>query len=543
MRFHLFGLANVPIRKENTYDSSVTLTWNMAKMLMDHGHQVIFYGAQDSDVPCCEQVTLVPSLPTTAADGVPKTAWHDDVKHPAWKLFQENGRAELKKRYRIGDISLLSFGWFHRFAAEESRLNCEFITGYSGMFTQYKVFPSRSWMSYLYGWLKCGDAPPWSDTVIPHYIDPNDFPLQEKKDDYLLFMGRLHPTKGPDIAIDVANQCGTRLIVAGVDSVTHDVPDWLKQRVKGSNVEFAGFVTREQRVQLLQNARALLHPVRFNEPFGLVLIEAAACGTPVVGSCNGALPEVIRQGVTGYCCHDMEEFVTAIDRVQELDPQICRQTVVDNYSLDAVYPQYLHYFERMARTLGKGWYETKGTWRGPAVVSRLDTSKPLQGVEVGVDRGELSCYLLQELPQLSLTMVDIWEAVTEDSVYFKSQDEVAKRSAEQRLADQYAAVQTTQHAADRRTLLQLPSVEAAQQFGNGTLDFVFIDADHSYESVAADIAAWAPKLKSGGLLCGHDYFGADMPNWGVGKAVKEYATQLGQSVQHDADETWFIVVP
>ena len=146
MRFHVFGLANIPTRKENTYEPFTPLIWNMAKMLHDHGHHVTFYGAAGSDAPCTDMVTIVPAdlLPgglVMEAHGTPAAAWKNDANAPTWQAFVANGRRELRARYRTGDIALISFGRYQKFVEEEARLSCEFICGYSGIFAHHKVFP------------------------------------------------------------------------------------------------------------------------------------------------------------------------------------------------------------------------------------------------------------------------------------------------------------------------------------------------------------------------------------------------------------------
>lgn len=537
MRFHLFGSANMPTCKENTREAMTPLVWNMAKMLKDHGHHVTFYGVEGSDPPCDELVIVVPK--TLLAGGY---VYNSDIMSVAWQSFINNGRLALRERYQMSDISLISFGNYQHFVAEESHLSCEFLAAYLGIFTQHKVFPSHAWMHYLYGELKLWASPPWSDVVIPHYLDLDDFQMQEKKGDYLLCMGRLTPEKGIDIAINIANQSGLKIVVAGVDMVTQDVPDWFK-KLPG-NVEFTGYIDAKRRLELLQGARALLHPCRYIEPFGMVLIEALACGTPIIASDWGALPEIIQQGVTGYCCRDMSEFIEAVHNVRHLNPKDCRRAAEEKYSLEAAYKQYLRYFERLSKLLGSGWYETRGIWRGPDIVKRViklrRKNQLLYGAEIGVDRGILSNYLLTELPDLELLMVDVWDTFSKDSDYAKSGDLVTLRTQQQRESDLVETLRATEHALVRRHIMPVWSEEAAHNTLDGSLDFVFIDADHSYSGVSNDLQLWAPKVRQGGLLCGHDYMNHPNQQWGVTQAVDEYALKVGQTVQLGADWTWYL---
>jgi hypothetical protein len=165
----------------------------------------------------------------------------------------------------------------------------------------------------------------------------------------------------------------------------------------------------------------------------------------------------------------------------------------------------------------------------------------LNGAEIGVDRGALSGFLLTELPQLQLIMVDTWGLFPEDSSYSQSRDLVINRTQEQRDADLLETMRVTEHARERCVVCKTTSEEAAKQVPDGSLDFVFLDADHSYAGVAADIKLWAPKIRRGGVLCGHDYaMEAWFPGWGVTQAVNEFAASIGKTVELGSDYTWFI---
>jgi len=517
-------------------------------MLRRNGHHVTFYGTAGSNVDCDEFVevvaanTMSPVLQPGPAGVNNRIAWNNDIGGPQWSEFIARGRAELTRRYRTGDISLISFGFYQRFVEEVSELSCEFAAGYSGIFAHHKVFPSYAWQNYLYGELKMERKPNWTDAVIPHWVSPTEFPFQPKKDDYLLFCGRLCMEKGPDIAIDIANRTGHRIVVAGVDEATLDVPDWLR-KLPGK-VEFVGFVDPKRRTELMAGAKALLHPCRYIEPFGLVLIEAMACGTPVICSDFGAMPEIVQNGVTGFRCREMGAFCGAVARLDAVSPAACRARVDEHYSESAVYPLYRAYFRQLLRLLGGGWYEMRGTWHGEALVERcrrlVPVNGPLVGAEIGVDRGGLSGHLLRELPGLTLHMVDTWATPAPDSSYVKSGDGCAMKSQEQRDGDKRRCMEVTDFAADRRIVHIGDSVGAAKAIKDGELDFAFIDADHSYEGVSADIAAWWPKVRSGGVFCGHDYEHPAGEKWGVKRAVEEFAAKAGLRVELGAGYTWFV---
>lgn len=178
--------------------------------------------------------------------------------------------------------------------------------------------------------------------------------------------------------------------------------------------------------------------------------------------------------------------------------------------------------------------------RANAILSRL--GKNPVGAEIGVFRGSLSRRLLVR-PDLRLIMVDSWGEYRDG--YAESGDFVASLTAAEQAGNRETAELHVRFAEARCTVTQGDSVQAAATVGDGELDFVFIDADHTYGACRADIAAWAPKLKPGGLLCGHDYDRPDLPNvrWGVKQAVDEFAEAHGLAVELDDDHTWFIRMP
>ena len=173
-------------------------------------------------------------------------------------------------------------------------------------------------------------------------------------------------------------------------------------------------------------------------------------------------------------------------------------------------------------------------------VRSLALNGQLRGAEIGVDRGELSGYLLAELPNLHLTLVDTWSLFAADSEYAKSGDDINLRTQAQRDADLAETLRVTNYNPVRTNLCRMRSDEAARHVADGALDFVFIDADHSYEGISTDIRLWAPKIRSGGILCGHDYMHEYYPQWGIARAVKEFAYKMGKTVERGADWTWFI---
>lgn len=176
--------------------------------------------------------------------------------------------------------------------------------------------------------------------------------------------------------------------------------------------------------------------------------------------------------------------------------------------------------------------------RAHEILTRLNVPNPV-GAEIGVFTGALSQKLL-ERGDLTLYMVDSWATCASDSEYAKSGDFHAALSQERQ--DRYfeSTCRAVQFAGDKAKIIRKPSVEAAAEIEDRSLDFVFIDADHSYEGCKADISAWASKVKPGGLLCGHDYNNVEYPCFGVNQAVDEFSKSTGLPMETGDNFTWFI---
>lgn len=179
-------------------------------------------------------------------------------------------------------------------------------------------------------------------------------PVERVADDApLVFLGRLERIKGPHHAIAIARAAGRPIILAG--NIVDDGPDTafyeqeIAPRVDGQTVRYIGPVDDERKNRLLGQAAALLMPVEWDEPFGIVMAEALACGTPVIGFARGSIPEVIRHGVDGFVCRNVEEAAAALPRVRYLDRAAIRRDCEARFGPDAIIEQYESLYLDVAR--------------------------------------------------------------------------------------------------------------------------------------------------------------------------------------------------
>jgi glycosyltransferase involved in cell wall biosynthesis len=182
--------------------------------------------------------------------------------------------------------------------------------------------------------------------TVLHGIDTDNFAFQETPDDYLLFLGRFTDGKGPLQAIEMAKRVGMKLILAAAED------DYYRERVAphvdGRRVIYFGEADFQAKVKLYGGARALLYPIQAREPFGLVLAEAMACGTPVVALDRGAVREVVDEGVTGLIFNDLEEMARGLTRAFDLDRLRVHQRAVARFGTQRMVDEYIAVYTRIA---------------------------------------------------------------------------------------------------------------------------------------------------------------------------------------------------
>lgn len=184
------------------------------------------------------------------------------------------------------------------------------------------------------------------DTVY-NGIDEQQFNLGSGKDAYLLYFGRMHPEKGAHEAIQIAMQANRRLVLCGLIQDRAYFEQKVVPYVNNTSIMYAGNVGPELRNQLLGNALALLHPISFDEPFGLSVAEAMMCGTPVIAFERGAMKELIVDRKTGYLVHNIAEAVVAVNSIKYISRQHCREHALLHFSSQAMAHHYIELYKRI----------------------------------------------------------------------------------------------------------------------------------------------------------------------------------------------------
>lgn len=378
--FHVLSLPHTVTTPEYNACAYTMKVLKFCKMMKARGHKVIHYGHRDSVVECDEHVTLLDNDDLLKAYGSynwKKDFFRHNVNDHCNVKFQELGTKEVLKRLgktrktdlsepdgskepsgsRIQDFVLAFWGIGHKKICDAAKATgmaiiCEPGIGYSGSFMDFRVFESYAWMHMTYGDQKIS-KPSWYHTVIPNYFDPSEFKFSPLKSDYFLCLGRISTCKGLHIVVQAALKYKFKLVIAGQGNLK-DVgcPDPLPE-----NIIYYGYADVEARKNLMAYAKGFIILSDYAEPFGGAAVEALMSGTPVISTDWGVFNETIQHNLTGYRVRTFEHLTYALKNIDKINPYVCRQWAMDNYSLEKVSKMYEEYFSQLDNLNRGGWYE------------------------------------------------------------------------------------------------------------------------------------------------------------------------------------------
>lgn len=219
------------------------------------------------------------------------------------------------------------------------------IHGFSGP----GILPAYQSSNSSYVAISSSDRSPELDYVatVHHGVDLQSLPFRADPGEDLVVFGRVHPNKGTADAISIARATGRRLLICGIVQDQRYFDEQVRPHVDGERVVFLGSVGADRRAEVLGGAAALLHPIAFEEPFGLSVVEAMACGTPVVAFRRGSMPEVIDEGVTGYLADDVGTATDAVSAAVRLDRVRVHERARERFSAARMVSDYLRVYERL----------------------------------------------------------------------------------------------------------------------------------------------------------------------------------------------------
>ena len=336
-RFHALGVPHTITSPEFAHCAFTQKVRRFCKFMTEAGHTVYHYGHERSDVVCTEHISVSDDKTIAAYADWKNTSYNGNLNDSCNREFTANSIREIQQRFQLRDFVLCWYGLGHQKIAEAfpKSIAVEPGIGNHKSFAKFRVFESYALMHHTYG--KYDMNPRNYDTVIPSWLDPAEFTYSDKKEDWLLYLGRVQHMKGVNIAIDVARRTGRKLKIAGQG----------KLDVIPSHVEMVGYADIAMKADLLSRAAALIQPSLYTEPFGNNVIEAAISGTPVVCSDWGAFTENVLHGLTGWRCRNMDQFDWAVRNIDQIDPATCRQWALDNYTITQAHARYEEYFKQL----------------------------------------------------------------------------------------------------------------------------------------------------------------------------------------------------
>ena len=310
---------------------------HLAVGLKKLGHEVVVYANGESTVPV-ERRSLYPDSEWPIQGDVHASL--KDLNHSAWAVADARDRCDLIHLNNAPGLvhsrfASLPFVYTVHHPHEESLSDF------------YAHYPDVQYVT-ISDFQRHREKMPRM-TTIHHGLNFSEYRVTTEKQPYLAFIGRIAPVKGTHLAIAVAKKAGIPLKIAG--EVQPLFKDYFEAEVKphldGKHVEYIGEADLDAKNELLGNATAMLFPIQWDEPFGLVMIEAMACGTPVIAMPGGSVPEIVKDGVSGWVCRSVNEMSERVRHTGDFDPAQVRVYAEDTFSLDRMVKQYADLYAGM----------------------------------------------------------------------------------------------------------------------------------------------------------------------------------------------------
>lgn len=342
MRVHLLGQPNSQTTAAYVRDGFTQLTIRFSHVLKRLGIYTILYASEENEASCDELVTIISKDEQELAN-MGRPYWQADGRRKPnpWDLGNQRMIDAINVRKQPGDIICSIGGQAQKPVSDAfpDLPTVEFSIGYPWSYAPYRVFESRAWQHCVYGMEPITTGRPM-DAVIHGFVDDPGFSIRKLPGDYLLYVGRLTARKGVSMACDMAKAAKMPLFVIGFGDE--------------KLITYGGLihnVTKGSRNAYMSQARAVLCPTQFIEPFNMVAVEAQIYGTPVISTDWGGFTETVEHGRTGYRVHTMNEAVKACQDVAYLDRAYIANRALGMFGMDIATEQYRIYFERLSKHL------------------------------------------------------------------------------------------------------------------------------------------------------------------------------------------------
>ena len=349
---HLLGLFHTICNDDYSHCAFTGKVFKFPKMMQDEGWRVIEYSNGESQSACYEKIRILEQEQLENLTGKRKSSdFHGDIAvvgSPHHTEFSKILKKKLFENVEDGDIICHPFGLSHSdlLSIFPNSFHVETGIGYPNLVKDtHKIFESQAWRHYHMGLEnRSGNNYEW---VIPNYFDEDEWEVNLEPGKYVAFLGRVCDVKGMATVSEIAKRIDVPVVICGQG----DISPWM-----GPNMDFRGPITGKQRSEFLRNAICTLMPTNYIEPFGGVFAESNFCGTPVIATSWGVFPEVLQQGVNGFCCQTLREWLDAVEICKTIDRGAVSQHARERYSFKAVGPMYTRAFKQLYNLRGAGWY-------------------------------------------------------------------------------------------------------------------------------------------------------------------------------------------
>lgn len=354
-RLHLVGIFHTQHTQAYSHCAFTGKALRFPRMMQAQGYEVIEYSNEGSEGKANEHVLMLSKEEFETFYGSrKKTDFHGDdatVGSPGHQSFEERLIVEMRKRLKEEDIICHPFGHAHQILMSKfpNHHHVETGIGYPTLMpNSFRIFESYAWMHYHQGKEdRQGRNYEW---VVPNYFDLNEWEPNYEQGEYLAFLGRICSVKGMDTIKEIASYSKWPIVICGQGDPT----PW-----EHPNIKYGGPLTGKERSDFLRNARAALMPTNFTEPFGGSGVEAMLCGTPLIAVDYGAFTETVIDGLTGFRCHTLQDWIDAVNKVENIDRKAVSVVARSRYSLEACGQKYDVIFQAINNLHRKGWYQLR----------------------------------------------------------------------------------------------------------------------------------------------------------------------------------------